>query len=80
MNSTILTIIVSAIITLVLFLVIHRINGARRAWLGILMILLPAVDGLIRSASTVWLIAGILLVITGILIVALDRKMEKEKI
>jgi len=80
MNSTILTIVVSAIITLVLFLVIHRINGARRAWLGILMILLPAVDGLIRSASTVWLIAGILLVITGILIVALDRKMEKEKI
>ena len=80
MNSTILTIVVSAIITLVLFLVIHRINGARRAWLGILMILLPAVDGLIRSASTVWLIAGILLVITGILIVALVRKMEKEKI
>jgi len=80
MNSTILTIVVSAIITLVLFLVIHRINGARRAWLGILMILLPAVDGLLRSASTVWLIAGILLVITGILIVALDRKMEKEKI
>ena len=80
MNSTILTIVVSAIITLVLFLVIHRINGARRAWLGILMILLPAVDGLIRSASTVWLIAGILLVINGILIVALDRKMEKEKI
>ena len=80
MNSTILTIVVSSIITLILFLVIHRINGARRAWLGILMILLPAVDGLIRSASTVWLIAGILLVITGILIVALDRKMEKEKI
>jgi len=80
MNSTMLTIVVSTIITLILFIVIHRINDARRAWLGILMILLPAVDGLIRSASTVWLIAGILLVITGILIVALDRKMEKEKI
>jgi len=74
MSQTLLTIIVSAIITLVLFLVIHKFSGAKRAWLGILMILLPAVDGLLHYGSAIWFIIGLVLVIAGILIVALDTK------
>ncbi len=38
------------------------------------IILIPSVDGLLATGSTIWLIIGLVMICAGILVIALDKR------